>query len=47
MGGTESEETHLETAKDVSLGVCEGFALLEDDRAGEVVVVFTNQRLEP
>lgn len=37
----------LETSEDVTLGVGEGLALLEDDGLGEVVVVFTDEGLVP
>lgn len=38
--------THLESTKDVSLGVGKGLALLEHDRARNVVVVLADERLE-
>jgi hypothetical protein len=37
---------HLETTKDVALGVGKGLAVLLDDAGGNLVLVATNQRLQ-
>lgn len=37
----------LQTSKNVSLGICERLALLGDDGASDLVVVLSNECLEP
>lgn len=44
---TASHLDYLQTTKYVSLGVCEGLALLQDDGVGNVVHVIAQEGLQP